>query len=70
MKKELEIIKNLKQRVKELLPVNDLEIKFKIEKLIDNKLIPDLIMHISYKGINFDMVGEVKNRRAEIIHSA
>jgi len=59
MKKELEIIKNLKQRAKELLPVKDLEIKFEIEKSINNKLMPDLIMHISYKGIHFDMAGEV-----------
>lgn len=59
MEKELEIIKNLKQRAKELLPVNELGIKFEVEKSINKNLIPDLIMHISYKGIHFDMVGEV-----------
>jgi DNA-binding transcriptional regulator YhcF (GntR family) len=59
MKKELKIIEQLKQRAKELIPIDDLEIKIKVEKPIGNKLMPDLIMHVAYSEFEFDLAGEI-----------
>jgi hypothetical protein len=59
MKKELEIIEDLKVSAKKLIPIKGLEIRFKIGMPINKGLIPDLIMHVSYKNIQFDMAGEV-----------
>jgi len=70
MKKEYEIIEDLKLRVKDLIPVNDFKIRFKVEKPISNNLIPDLIIQISYKGIQFEMAGEVISQRSSSIFKA
>ena len=70
MQKDLEIIEDLKRREKELLPVKDLEIRFKIGKPVNNDLIPDLIMHVLYKGVQFDMAGEVISQRSSSILKA
>jgi len=59
MKKELEIIKELKHRAKDLIPIKDLEIQIEVEKPIGKKLLPDLIMHIAYSNFEFDLIGEV-----------
>jgi hypothetical protein len=59
MKKEPEIIKDLKHRVRELLPIKDLEIRIKAEKPSDNKLLPDLVMSLSYDKLEFNLFGEV-----------
>jgi hypothetical protein len=59
MEKELEIIKKLKHRAKDLLPIKNLEIKVEVQKPIANKLMPDLIMHVVYSNLKFDLVGEV-----------
>jgi hypothetical protein len=70
MKKELEIIKNLKQRANELLPIKALEIGFEIAKSINKNLLPDFIMHVSYKGIRFDLAGEVISQPSSSILKA
>lgn len=70
MKKELEIIKELKQRVNELLPIKDLNVKFEVGKPINKDLMPDLIMHVSYKDMQFDMAGEVISQRSSSILKA
>jgi len=70
MKKELEIIKELKQRANELLPIKDLNVKFEIGKPVKKDLMPDLIMHVSYKGIKFDMAGEVISQQSSSILKA
>jgi len=59
MEKELEIIEQLKHKLKYLLPIKDLEIDIEVEKPIVNKLLPDLIMHVAYSNLKFDLVGEV-----------
>jgi hypothetical protein len=70
MKKEIEIIGVLKLRVKELIPIKGLEIRFKIGKPINKGLIPDLIMHVSYKNMQFDIAGEVISQRSSSILKA
>ena len=59
MEKELQIIKELKYRVKKLIPIKDLEIQIEVEKSIGKKLMPDLIMHVIYSNLEFDLAGEV-----------
>jgi hypothetical protein len=59
MKKEHEIIKDLKRRIKELIPIKDLEIRIEVEKQSYNKLLPDLVMNLSYDKLEFNLVGEV-----------
>jgi len=59
MKKELEIIKELVQRAGEIIQIEGLEISIDIEKPLDNRLQPDLVIHVSYQDLVFDMVGEV-----------
>lgn len=70
MNKESEIIEDLRLHVKELIPVKGLEIRFKIGKPINNGLIPDLIIHVSYKNMQFDMAGEVISQRSSSILKA
>ena len=59
MAKRNEIIRDLNSRIKELIPVRDLAIRIKAEPLLENDLRPDLLMHISYENLEFDLVGEV-----------
>jgi len=59
MKKEPDIIKDLKRRIRELIPVKDLKIRIEVEKPSDNKLLPDLVMNLSYDKLEFNLIGEI-----------
>jgi hypothetical protein len=59
MKKESEIIRELKQRALEIVPVEGLKVRIDVEKPLENKSQPDLVIHVSYKDLKFDLIGEV-----------
>jgi len=70
MKKELEIIEQLKKRVKQLIPIDDLVFKIKIEKPIGKNLIPDLIIHVANSEVEFDMAGEIIAQKSSSVLKA
>lgn len=67
MARENEIIRELNIRIKELIHFMDMEISIKAEPLLENNLQPDLLMHISYENLEFDLVGEVVSQQSSSV---
>lgn len=59
MKKEIEIIKQLKTNVKDLIPVKSLKLRFEVPLSRKRMRYPDLLVHASFKNWRFKIVGEV-----------
>jgi hypothetical protein len=67
MNKEEDIIEQFKNRVDELMPIHELDIRFAPSGFEIGGLRPDIIANVTYKDLHFDLVGEILNRQSSSV---
>jgi hypothetical protein len=70
MQKEDKIIGQLFDKAKELIPIEDLEFNIELEKPDKRKFMSDLLIHVRYNEISFEMAGEVVSQSSSSILKA
>ena len=59
MKREFEIIEQLKSNIEDLIPVKGLRIHFELQPPLGQLWCPDFLAYVSFKNLQFKIVGEV-----------